>query len=184
MNRFGIHQKELIQLNEQIRLLMLANLPCDFYNIMSPTMNEHITFLDEQGCVHARLQTHLHTYTHTLTHKHSLFVCWLLYVPATSECISGTALHIQVFVRPHWDRSCRSNYLTQSQCTETGPTSPSADPITHGAWQGSHWSASFEVTGIPQSGKIPHSENGNWTRVFFPWSWHGFQLHSPQNSFG
>ena len=34
-------------------------------------------------------------------------------------------------------------YLTQSQCTDTGPTSPSADPITPGAWQGSHWSANF-----------------------------------------
>ena len=33
--------------------------------------------------------------------------------------------------------------LTQSQYTDTGPTSPSADPITPGAWQGSHWSASF-----------------------------------------
>ena len=31
-------------------------------------------------------------------------------------------------------------YLTQSQYTDTGPTSPSADPITTGAWQGSHWS--------------------------------------------
>ena len=28
-------------------------------------------------------------------------------------------------------------YLTQSQYTDTGPTSPSADPITSGAWQGS-----------------------------------------------
>ena len=34
-------------------------------------------------------------------------------------------------------------HLTQSQYTDTGPTSPSADPITPGAWQGSHWSASF-----------------------------------------
>ena len=32
-------------------------------------------------------------------------------------------------------------YLTQSQYTDTGPTSPSADPITQGARQGSHWSA-------------------------------------------
>ena len=31
-------------------------------------------------------------------------------------------------------------HLTQSQYTDTGPTSPSADPITSGAWQGSHWS--------------------------------------------
>ena len=34
-------------------------------------------------------------------------------------------------------------YLTRSQYTDTGPTSPSADPITPGAWQGSHWSAKF-----------------------------------------
>ena len=32
-------------------------------------------------------------------------------------------------------------YLTQSQYTDTGPTSPSADPIMPDAWQGSHWSA-------------------------------------------
>ena len=31
-------------------------------------------------------------------------------------------------------------YLTQSQYTDTGPTSPSADPISPGAWQGSYWS--------------------------------------------
>ena len=34
-------------------------------------------------------------------------------------------------------------HLTQWQYTDTGPTSPSADPITPGAWQGSHWSANF-----------------------------------------
>ena len=34
-------------------------------------------------------------------------------------------------------------YLTQSQYTDTGPTSPSVDPITPGAWQGSHWNANF-----------------------------------------
>ena len=34
-------------------------------------------------------------------------------------------------------------YLTQSQYTDTGPTSPGADPITPGAWQGSHWNANF-----------------------------------------
>ena len=32
-------------------------------------------------------------------------------------------------------------HLIQSQYTDTGPTSPSADPITPGVWQGSHWSA-------------------------------------------
>ena len=34
-------------------------------------------------------------------------------------------------------------YLSQSQYTETGPFSLSADPIMSGAWQGSHWSANF-----------------------------------------
>ena len=44
-------------------------------------------------------------------------------------------------------------HLTQSQYTDTGPTSPSADPITPGAWQGSHWSAYFEVTGTTRPRK-------------------------------
>ena len=34
-------------------------------------------------------------------------------------------------------------YLTRSQYTDTGPTSPSFYPITPGAWQGSHCSAYF-----------------------------------------
>ena len=34
-------------------------------------------------------------------------------------------------------------HLTQSQYTDTRPTSPSTDPITPGACQGSHWSANF-----------------------------------------
>ena len=44
-------------------------------------------------------------------------------------------------------------YLTQSQYTDTRPTSPSADPITPGAWHGSHWSASFWVTGMTRPRK-------------------------------
>ena len=44
-------------------------------------------------------------------------------------------------------------YLTQSQYTDTGLTSPSADPITPGAWQGSHWSANFQVTGMTRPRK-------------------------------
>ena len=48
-----------------------------------------------------------------------------------------TCCHTQIEV------SDQTFYLTQSQYTDTGPTSPSADPITPGAWQGSHWSANF-----------------------------------------
>ena len=43
-------------------------------------------------------------------------------------------------------------HLTQSQYTDTGPTSPSTDPISPGAWKGSHWSANFEVTGMTRPG--------------------------------
>ena len=46
-------------------------------------------------------------------------------------------------------------YLTQSQYTDTGPTSPSADPTTPGTWQGSHWSANFWVTGMTWPRKNP-----------------------------
>ena len=46
-------------------------------------------------------------------------------------------------------------HLTQSQYTDNGPTSPSADPKTPGAWQGSHWSANFEVTGMTRPRKNP-----------------------------
>ena len=46
-------------------------------------------------------------------------------------------------------------YHTQSQNTDTGPTSPSADPSTPGAWQGSHWCANFIVTGMTRPRKNP-----------------------------
>ena len=46
-------------------------------------------------------------------------------------------------------------YLTQSQYTDTGPTSPSDDPITPGAWKGSRWSVNFEVTGMTRPRKNP-----------------------------
>ena len=54
-------------------------------------------------------------------------------------------------------------YLTQSQYTDTGPTSPSADPITPGAWQGkplecqflSHWYDSTPKKIPPQAGFEP-----------------------------
>ena len=44
-------------------------------------------------------------------------------------------------------------YLTQSQYTDTRPTSPSADPMMPGTWQGGHWSANF--TGMTRPRKNP-----------------------------
>ena len=45
-------------------------------------------------------------------------------------------------------------YLTQSQYTDIGPTSPSTDAIMPGAWQGSHWSANVQAAGMIRPGKI------------------------------
>ena len=46
-------------------------------------------------------------------------------------------------------------HITQSQYTDTGPTSPSTDHITPGARQGSHWSANFSVNGMTPPRKNP-----------------------------
>ena len=62
-------------------------------------------------------------------------------------------------------------YLTQSQYAYTGPTSPSDDPMMPGAWQGSHWSANFEVTGMTRPGKIM-SQAGFKPRIFRSWGRH------------
>ena len=56
-------------------------------------------------------------------------------------------------------------HLPQSQYTDTGPTSPSTEPITPGAGQGSHLSANFSVTGMTRPGKIP-SQAGFEPRIF------------------
>ena len=46
-------------------------------------------------------------------------------------------------------------HLTQSQYTDTGPTSPSTDSVTPGTWQGSAGCANFEVTGMTRPRKNP-----------------------------
>ena len=79
-------------------------------------------------------------YSHTWNKE---FVCWLLNVPTTCKCISGTDLLRQFYVLPHWDVASQTFHLIQSQYTDTGPTSPSTDPIMPYAWQGSHWSANL-----------------------------------------
>ena len=46
-------------------------------------------------------------------------------------------------------------HLTQSQYTDTGPTSPSTDPITPGAWQGSTGVSISKSLVWLDPGKIP-----------------------------
>ena len=94
-------------------------------------------------------------------------VCWLLGCLTSQQHASVsqgricsdnfTCCHTEIEVAD------QTFYLTQSQYTDTGPTSPSADPITPGAWQGSHWSANFEVTGMTRPRKNPGG-SGNRTR--------------------
>ena len=65
-------------------------------------------------------------------------VGWLLNVPATCECISGTDLLRQFYVLPHWDRSCRPNFLFH--------------PVTvywHRANQSQHWPHSLDRRNSP-----------------------------------
>ena len=70
-----------------------------------------------------------------------------------------TCCHIEIQVAD------QTFYLTQSKYTDTGPTSPSAGPMMPGAWQGSHWSANFEVTDMTRPGKIS-SQAGFELRTF------------------
>ena len=76
----------------------------------------------------------------------------------TRYCLLAGCLMSQQYANVSQGRVCSDNftcchteiqvadqtfYLTQSQYTDTGPTSPSTDPITPGAWQGSHLSEKF-----------------------------------------
>ena len=88
------------------------------------------------------------------------FVCCLLVACLTYQqhaCVSEGWICTDNFTCCHTEVEVADQtfYLTQSQYTDTGPTSPSSDPVMPGAWQGSHWSANFEVTGMTQLGKIP-----------------------------
>ena len=86
-----------------------------------------------------------------------LFVCWLVACLTSQQHASVsrgricsyncTCCHIEIEVAD------QTFYLTKSQYTDTGPTSPSTDLGTSGAWQGSHWSANFEVTGMTRPRK-------------------------------
>ena len=79
-----------------------------------------------------------------------LFVCWFVGCLTSQQHASVsqgricsdnfTCCHIETEVAD------QTFYLTQSLYTDTGLTSPSADPIMTSAWQGSYWSAIFKVT--------------------------------------
>ena len=82
-----------------------------------------------------------------LVERHPPGVCWLVSCLTSQQhasvsqgqiCTDNlTCCHTEIKVAD------QTFYLTQSQCPDTGPTSPSADPIMPGAWQGNHWSANL-----------------------------------------
>ena len=77
--------------------------------------------------------------------ENCLFVGWLLNVPATCYSVFQGRICSDKFTCCHNEMEVADPtvYLSQSQHIDTGPTSPSADPIMSGAWQGSHWSANY-----------------------------------------
>ena len=48
-------------------------------------------------------------------------VCWLFLIPAPCQCISRTDLLRKSYVLPHWGRSCRPDFLSHPQSTDTDP---------------------------------------------------------------
>ena len=79
------------------------------------------------------------------TEKDCLFVCCLTSQQHAS--VSEGRICTDKFTCCHTEIEVADPtfYLTQSQYTDTRPTSP---PIMPGAWQGNNWSANFEVTGM------------------------------------
>ena len=113
---------------------------------------------------HQRYHHHHHHHNHHHHHHHQTVQghratetsnCW---VTLKFVCLFVGCLTSQQHASVSQGRICSDNctcchteievadqtfYLAQSQDTDTRPTSPSADPVTPGAWQGSHWSANF-----------------------------------------
>ena len=85
-----------------------------------------------------------------LAWKRKVVVCWLV-----AECPRNIVVYLrdgsfrQLYMQPQWERSCTLTfYLTQSQYTDSEPTSFSAHP--HSA---SHWNAISLITGFARPGK-------------------------------
>ena len=76
-----------------------------------------------------------------------LFVCLLVGCLTSQQqaSVSQGRICSDNFACCHTEREIADQtfYLTQSQYTDTGPISPSADPITPGTWQSSLLSANF-----------------------------------------
>ena len=91
----------------------------------------------------------------------------LLHVTATSSVSQGpiysgklTCCHTEIEVVD------QIFYLTKSEYTDTGPASPSADPISRGAWQGNHRICQFLKHWYDSARKNPTAQAGLEPRIF------------------
>ena len=67
----------------------------------------------------------------------------------------GSAQTILRAATPRWKIQIQFSTSPSHSILTPGSTSASADPTMPGAWQGSHWSANFLVTGMTRPGKKP-----------------------------
>ena len=83
--------------------------------------------------------------------------------PSHRQSISGTDL---LGLRlSETDVADHASISPSPQHTDTGPTSPSVDPITPGYRQRSHWRASFVSHWYDSTWKKTHEEIGDRTKV-------------------
>ena len=87
---------------------------------------------------------------------------WICFTRCTSQQHANASQRWICFTRCHTEIEAADQtfYLTQSQYMNTGPNSPSADPIVPGAWQGSHWSTHFEANGMTRPEKRFTAKSG------------------------
>ena len=82
--------------------------------------------------------TPTHTPTHTRARAHAR-----VHTRSRAHTHRHTDRTMQYTSKSETEVADQTFYLTQSQYTDTGLTSPSSDPIMPGTWQGSHWRANF-----------------------------------------
>ena len=87
-------------------------------------------------------------------------VCWLVGCLASQQhakCTSGTDLIRQFYMLPHWDRSCKSNFLSHPVTVYWHWTNQSQQwPIQHQVpGRVATGAQNFEVSGMTRPGKIP-----------------------------
>ena len=105
----------------------------------------------------------------TLTHTHQRGCGWLL----VASCPSSMLVSLEwicsdncTYCHTETEAADQTCSLTKSQYTDIRPTSPSTDPITPGAWQGSLEVPTAYVTGMTPTWKGIHGASRSWTQVF------------------